>query len=256
MKFTQLIPLFLCIAAARAATLDVTTTTDSGAGSLRAQIAAAVSGDTVSLAVTGTIALTTGEIAIAGKNLTITGPGANNLTLTTSSTTRALKLVNAQCMISGLTFNNCKGLPGDVDTGGAIAVDNFTSGGGSKMTTINECAFTNNQSGWGGALDVFNGGLALSRCTFTGNACTGLAFGTNGGGGALSLGPTVASTITNCTFSANTQNGAATGQPGGGAIYNYGAGFANPPAVTVEHCTFVGRGRGGCGGSHSRELHD
>ena len=28
--------------------------------------------------------------------------------------------------------------------------------------------------------------------------------------------------------------------PGGGAIYNYGAGVANPPTVTVEHCTFLG----------------
>ena len=92
--------------------------------------------------------------------------------------------MNAQCTISGLTFNNCKGLPGDVDTGGAIAVDNFSSGGGANVTTINDCAFTNNQSGWGGAVDVFNGGLAMSRCTFTGNTCTGLAFGTNGGGGA------------------------------------------------------------------------
>ncbi len=232
--------LALTLAAARAATLNVTTTADSGAGSLRAQIAAAATGDTVSITTTGTIALTTGEIPIAGKNVVIAGPGANALTITTNATTRALKIVNARCTISGLAFNNCKALPGDVDTGGAIAVDNFTSGGGANVTTINDCAFTNNTSGWGGAVDVFNGGLAMSRCTFTGNSCTGLAFGTNGGGGALSLGPTVASTIVNCTFSANTQNGAATGQPGGGAIYNYGAGFANPPSVTAEHCTFVG----------------
>ena len=239
MKISALL-LALSIAAARAATLNVTTTTDSGAGSLRAQIAAAATGDTVAITATGTIALTTGEIAITGKNLIVAGPGANSLTITTNATTRALKIVNARCTISGLAFNNCKALPGDVDTGGAIAVDNFSSGGGANVTTLTDCAFTNNTSGWGGAVDVFNGGLAMSRCTFSGNSCTGLAFGTNGGGGALSLGPTVASTITNCTFSANTQNGAATGQPGGGAIYNYGAGFANPPSVTAEHCTFVG----------------
>ncbi len=240
MKFTQLLPLILTIATAHAATLNVTTNTDAGAGSLRAQVAAALTGDTVNITITGTIALTTGEIAIANKNLAITGPSASSLTITTNAATRALTLVNAQCTISGITFNNCKGLPGDVDTGGAIAVDNFSSGGGSNVTTINDCAFTNNQSGWGGAVDVFNGGLAINRCTFTGNTCSGLAFGTNGGGGALSLGPTVASTITNCTFSANTQNGVVTSQPGGGAIYNYGASFANPPAVIVEHCTFVG----------------
>lgn len=242
MKLVQLIALLLTFVtvAARAATLTVTTTTDSGAGSLRAQIAAAATGDTIAITVTGTITLTTGEIAVTGKNLTITGPGANNLAITTNATTRALKIINGQCTISGITFNNCKGLTGDVDTGGAIAVDNFSSGGGTNVTTINDCAFTNNQSGWGGALDVFNGGVVVNRCTFAGNTCTGVAFGTNGGGGALSLGPTVASTITNCTFSGNSQIGATTGLPGGGAIYNYGAGFANPPTVTAEHCTFVG----------------
>ncbi len=247
MKITSLLPLVLSLAAARAATLQVSTTADAGAGSLRAQIAAASSGDTVAIPYyigsgpgPDTFSLTAGEIAITGKNLTITGSGAGKPIITTNGTTRALKIVNAQCTVSGITFNNCKGLPGDVDTGGAVAVDNFTAGGGANVTTITDCTFTNNQSGWGGAVDVFNGGLAMSRCTFSGNTATGLAFGTNGGGGALSLGPTVASTITNCTFSANTQSGAATGQPGGGAIYNYGAVPVNPPAITIEHCTFVG----------------
>ena len=205
MKLTHFIPLILSIATAHAATLNVTTTADTGAGSLRTQIAAAVTGDTVAITATGMIALTTGEIAITGKNLTIAGPGANSVTITTNATTRALKIVNAQCTISGITFNNCKGLVGDVDTGGAIAVDNFTSGGTTLVTTVTDCAFTNKQSGWGGAFDVFQGGLVMARCT----------------------------------FSANAQNGIATGQPGGGAIYNYGAGFANPPTVTAEHCTFV-----------------
>lgn len=206
MKFAQLLPLLLATVA-QAATLDVTTNADSGVGSLRAQIATALSGDTVAITATGTIALTTGEIAITGKNLSISGPGANSLVITTNATTRALKIVNAQRTISGITFSNCKGLPGDVDTGGAIAVDNFTSGGASYVTTVNDCAFTNNQSGWGGA---------------------------------LSLGPTTASSITNCTFSANMQTSTAASQLGGGAVFNYGATFANPPAVTFEHCTFVG----------------
>lgn len=227
-------------AAARAATLDVTTTADAGAGSLRAQIAAAVSGDTVNLPLTGVITLTTGEIAISGKNLTLNGPGANQLAITTNASTRALKIVNAACTIRGLAFRNCKGLPGDVDTGGAISVDNFTSGGRSNVTTIEDCEFTGNQSGWGGAVDIFQGGLQMSRCTFAGNSCTGSAFGTDGGGGALSVGLTVASQIVNCTFSANTQSGAATAQPGGGAVFNYGATFSQPATLTFEHCTFAG----------------
>lgn len=242
MKHTTLISIAsaLTAAATHAAILEVTTTADSGAGSLRTQIAAAASGDTINITATGTISLTTGEILTTAKDLIITGPGANSLTITTNATKRALRFVNSASSISGITFNNCKGLPGDIDTGGAIAVDNFTAGGGAKITHISDCAFTNNQSGWGGAVDIFNGGLVLNGCTFTANTCTGLAFATNGGGGALSIGPTVASTISNCTFSGNTQNGAATSQPGGGAIYNYGSGYANPPAVNIEHCTFYG----------------
>lgn len=236
----SVIILLLLLAYCPAATLPVTTTADAGAGSLRAQIAASINGDTVAITATGTISLITGEILITGKNLTITGPGANSLTITTNSTSRALHIVKGQCSISGLTFHNCRGLPGDVDTGGAVCVDNFTSGGVANVTTINDCVFTSNQSGWGGAVDIFNGGLSMNRCTFSNNTCSGMAFGTNGGGGALSLGPTVASAITNCTFTKNSQQGVATGQPGGGAIYNYGVGTMTPPDVVVEHCTFVG----------------
>ncbi|MGB8168877.1 MAG: right-handed parallel beta-helix repeat-containing protein, partial [Chthoniobacteraceae bacterium] len=242
MKLTHLLPLFLSLAAAHAATLQVTSTTvaDGNPGSLRAQVAAAASGDTIEITATGTIALTAGEILVTGKDLEIVGrPGAGSLTITTNATSRALHFINTNTVITGITFDNCKGMPGDVDTGGAIAVDNFSQGGTGNYTIIEDCTFTNNQSGWGGAVDIFNGALWMSGCTFSGNTCTGLAFSTNGGGGALSLGPTWDSAIQNCTFSGNTQNGAATGQPGGGAIYNYGAGLANPPTVTVEHCTFV-----------------
>lgn len=239
----KLATFFLLLAFAvtlQAATLTVNSTADAGAGSLRDQLAAAANGDTVDVTVTGTITLTGGEILITGKNLTLTGPGAKSLTVTTNGSARALHFVNSQCTISGFTFDNCKALAGDVDTGGAVVVDNFSSGGETNVVTISDCTFSNNQSGWGGAVDVFRGGLAMTRCTFSGNSSTGSAFGTDGGGGALSIGPSLDSTITNSTFSGNIQNGAATGQPGGGAIYNYGAGPGTPPTVTVEHCTFAG----------------
>ena len=103
MKLTHLLPLLLACATATAAALEVTTTADAGPGSLRAQIAAAVSGDTIEFSVTGTITLTTGEIAITGKDLTIAGPGAGSLAITTDSTKRALKIINANTAISGLT---------------------------------------------------------------------------------------------------------------------------------------------------------
>src|SRR6516165_3699459 len=64
-------------------TLTVTNNLDSGAGSLRADIAAAQSGDTINFAprLDGqTITLTSGYLAISN-NLTIQGPGASLLTI-------------------------------------------------------------------------------------------------------------------------------------------------------------------------------
>src|SRR5690242_1984187 len=53
---------------------------DDGPGSLRAAVAVAVSGDTISLAALGcsTITLTTGHIAVAQDDLAIEGPGAGS----------------------------------------------------------------------------------------------------------------------------------------------------------------------------------
>ena len=50
--------------AARATTRTVTNLADSGAGSLRATIAAATDGDTINFAVSGAITLTSGELLI------------------------------------------------------------------------------------------------------------------------------------------------------------------------------------------------
>ena len=64
--------------------LTVTNTNDSGSGSLRAEVAAAQSGDTIvfSPKVRGqTITLTSGPIVDTGINLTLHGPGAGLVTV-------------------------------------------------------------------------------------------------------------------------------------------------------------------------------
>jgi len=65
---------------AHAATITVTNTNDSGPGSLRQALANANNGDTINFAVTGSITLTSGGLTI-DKNLTISGPGANQLSI-------------------------------------------------------------------------------------------------------------------------------------------------------------------------------
>ena len=58
----------------RAATNVVTTTADSGAGSLREVIANSLSGDIITLDINGTITLTSGQLSLS-ESLKIVGPG-------------------------------------------------------------------------------------------------------------------------------------------------------------------------------------
>src|ERR1041384_1801351 len=61
-------------------TITVTNTNDSGPGSLRQALADVNDGDTINFGVSGTIALTSGELVI-DKDITISGPGQNLLTV-------------------------------------------------------------------------------------------------------------------------------------------------------------------------------
>src|SRR5947208_16843409 len=67
----------VCAAAisVQADTITVTTTSDSGLGSLRQALADANIGDTINFTVTGSIALTSDELAV-DKSLQISGPGS------------------------------------------------------------------------------------------------------------------------------------------------------------------------------------
>src|SRR5687767_3993814 len=91
-----------------AATLTVTNTNDSGAGSLRQAIAAAAQmNDVIVFAsgVTGTVTLTSGELFFT-KSLAINGPGATNLTISGNNTSRVFSVISGVITISGLRIAN------------------------------------------------------------------------------------------------------------------------------------------------------
>ncbi|MCK5057599.1 MAG: hypothetical protein KAT34_13135, partial [Candidatus Aminicenantes bacterium] len=64
MIFPIICLIFFMAAPAHAATITVTNTNDSGAGSLRQAIIDAAAGDTIDFSVTGTITLTGSELTI------------------------------------------------------------------------------------------------------------------------------------------------------------------------------------------------
>jgi hypothetical protein len=221
-----------------AATITVTSGNDSGPGSLRQAILSASPGDTINFApsvTTGT--LTSGELVI-DKNLTITGPGADRLTVTVkpppgfvSFRVFHISSSTATVSISGITVSN--GFAQDGLGGGGILSagvltltgctisDNFAGsdfggilGGGGVMNdngtmTITGCTISSNQEaggqGGGGVLNG-NGTMTITGCTISNNSASGIAFAlifTSEGGGILND-PGGSLIITNSTISGNT----------------------------------------------------
>jgi hypothetical protein len=126
-----------------AATITVTNGNDSGAGSLRQAIIAASPGDTINFAPSvTTITLTSGELVI-DKNLTITGPGANRLTVTaTHNDFVPFRIFNISSStvtvsISGMTISN--GFTGLYYSGGGI----LSAG----VLTLTDCTISGNSAG-------------------------------------------------------------------------------------------------------------
>lgn len=181
-RFAVMFALLVLAISANAATLTVTNTNDSGAGSLRQAIADAASGDTITFAVTGTITLTSGELAFA-KSLTIQGPGANLLTVSGNNASPAFLISGGTSSLSGLTISNGRSV-----FGGGLAAFNCS-------LTISNCIITNNQAVNGGGLFLAQGTFNLINTTVSGN-------NTEFQGAGVNLQDTT-TTMTNCTISSN-----------------------------------------------------
>src|ERR1051326_2850801 len=194
--------LLLCATAAalgpwtsRAATITVTSTADSGPGTLRTVLASAANGDTIDATGTsGSILLTSGELLVTN-NVTILGPGPANLAVDGNATSRVFRTgSNTVVTISGLTITNGY----SSDRGGGIRNDHAT-------LTVRNCMVTGNSTDYAGG-GIFSDGefggnatLTLSNCTINGNSASSY------GGGIFNNGyyGTANVQITDCTLDAN-----------------------------------------------------
>ena len=107
---------------ARASTITVTDTNDSGSGSLRQALRVANDGDTINFAVTGTIVLTSGGLPV-NKNVTISGPGKDQLSVDGNQALLVFGVFpDKAATISGLTIRNAQ--TGIWNEGGHLTVSN------------------------------------------------------------------------------------------------------------------------------------
>jgi predicted outer membrane repeat protein len=134
---------------------------DNGAGSLRAAITSAKSGDTIVFAPSldgETITLTSDELAIK-KNLDIEGPGASLLTISGNDANRVFDVSQGLTVtIAGLTISHGLGTGNLQDNsqggGGGGAILN----GGSTVNLAND-VFASNQAEHGGAITSVQGSV-------------------------------------------------------------------------------------------------
>jgi predicted outer membrane repeat protein len=199
----------------------VTTTADSGSGSLRQSILDAnanvpaidtVTFDPAAFASAQTITLTTGELQ-ATDSLNIVGPGANLLTINAGSSSRHFELDSlgptGSFTFSGMTLTNGK-LTSIFDDGSAI------SDYDDNLSLTNMIFSGNTTQGNGGAVAIHQTGtLTVNGCGFTNNSTT-----FSGYGGGIYAGSSTTVTIKNSSFVGNSAS-----YQGGGVYANSSASF-------------------------------
>ena len=209
--------------------ITVTSAADSGAGSLRAAIAAAQEGDILQFdqgLANQTITLTSGELVLS-KNIEIDGSDAPNLTI---SGNHASRIFSAG---GGINFalKNLAIVDGKTsDKGGGV----WLRDSGTAITVTN-CRFENNEAGVGGAIQIGYGGKAtVLNSQFNGNK--GVSANNGFSAGAIANDGSGEMVIKDSQFIRNQGFN-------GGAIYS----LLSP--LTVENCIFrdneaIGEGGG------------
>ena len=237
------------------AVLTVTTTADSGAGSLRAAIAAANDGDVIQFDATVFPAGTTTAILLSStltvaKTIVIDGDGRVSLDGQSAIRVISLGTANKSPHIKSLTilngsFSNGAGL---LLQGGEPIVSNCTiencvastNAGGvyginNAVATLNNCVIRYNTAGTsgGGVYANNTSGLTLNNCTISSNRA-------NTTGGGVHVANTAAATFNNCAITYNSviANGGALFTNGGTIAFNSSTATGNTTEATDK--TLVG----------------
>lgn len=261
--------ILLFTSALHCSALVVTTNSDSGPGSLRQAVADAADGDTITFGITGQIVLSGGELLI-NKNLTIVGPGADNLTLvggpggnaiypgdgTVSCrlfviTNPAVSVTISNIWMRGghatsyTHFGNTGDPGGAIYNAGTLMISGCVisdSRSGSSYITEGVTGFPS--AGSGGA--VFNTGtLTLTSCSISNNAVgvagPGFAYGVGHRGSGGAAGGAICNlgslTMLYCTVNDNTAGVGGVsdfGGPGGG-----GGGIYSSGTASITECTIA-----------------
>ena len=222
--------LAVCPAAA-AHVYRVTSTSDSGAGSLRAAVTSVnggSGGDTISIPA-GTYILTSGELALT-EPVTITGAGAASTVVSGNHSSSIFDFQDSgPNTVSGLTLRDANGS----SSGGAIISEGPGSPTHDKLSIADD-AFVSNQAKFSGAAISIGGGPSNDTLTVTGTSFIDNTAGDSGGaiaaGGASSSNDTF--TIADSTFEGNSAHD-------GGAMSASGGG-GNTDTVSVLNSTFEG----------------
>jgi hypothetical protein len=232
---------------------------------LRQALRIANDGDTITFAVTGTIALTSGGLPV-NKSLTISGPGKDQLSIDGNQTLLVFGIFpDKTATISGLTIRN--GQAGILNEHGTLTVSNCAVSGNSdiglfndgvpSVLTVSNCVVSGNSSG------IYNyyGEASVSNCIVSSNQSGGVFnYGVSGGPddhilGIASL--TIADSIINDNSGPGVDNNAGgvtivdttiSGNSVGGGVYTYQDGGKIPGNLTVMNSTISGNSASSYGG--------
>ena len=228
------------------------------------------------------ITLTSGELLV-NKSVTITGPGADQLSLSGNHLSRVFHIDDGKTVIiSGLTITNGsaeKGAGIYNDGHAALTLDNCTLSGNSAVSvggdaegggifnndqatlTLNNCTISGNSASAsnipaafasGGGIFNSNATLTLDNCTVSGNSASLSTLGATAGGicnVASGSGRTAATTINNSTLRNNSAFA-------GGGIFNdaFSAFPAGSATLTINNSTLTGNSADQSGGIHIQSI--